>query len=150
MEFVRDQSIQSRHQSVATGTHNVRGRFDALHGPNGVCKSWVARSVSHSVSWNGIGDYGEGRKPLVLTALFECYACFRKLDKDDVAEALLSIVCDGHRSDTGLVIILDHLVIFRVSFRWNRGVKPTSVTHARQHSLTMVRLRVSKAEGNAR
>jgi hypothetical protein len=51
---------------------------------------------------------------LVLTALFDCCACFRKLDKDDVAEALLGIVRDGHRSDTGLVVILDHLVILRV------------------------------------
>jgi hypothetical protein len=61
----------------------------------------------------------------LLTALFDYCARVRKLDKDDVAEALLSIVRDGHRSDTGLIVILDHLVIFCVSFRWeNRGVKP--------------------------
>lgn len=59
---------------------------------------------------------------LLLTALLDCCACFGKLDKDDVAEALLSIVRDGHRSDTGLVVILDHLVILRVSFRWEPKV----------------------------
>lgn len=53
----------------------------------------------------------------LLTALLDCCACFRKLHKDDVAKALLSIVRDGHRSDTGLIIILDHLVLLRVSFR---------------------------------
>jgi hypothetical protein len=56
----------------------------------------------------------------LLTALFDYCARFRKLDKDDVAEALLSIVRDGHRSDTGLIVILDHLVIFCVSFRWGK------------------------------
>ena len=85
----------------------------------------------------------------VLTALLECGTCFWKLDKDDVAEALLGIVCDGHNSDTGLIIILDHLVILRVSFRWNRGGKPTR-NKAIEDSLTMVRLRVRKAEGKAR
>jgi hypothetical protein len=77
-----------------------------------------SRSVYSRVSRNGIGDFlppGRGLVGwLVLTALFDRCACFRKLDKDDVAEALLSIVRDGHRSDTGLVVILDHLVILRV------------------------------------
>jgi hypothetical protein len=88
----------------------------------------------------------------LLTALFDYCARVRKLDKDDVAEALLSIVRDGHRSDTGLIVILDHLVIFCVSFRWeNRGVKPRLVySSGAEHSLTMVRLRVSKEEGKAR
>ena len=54
----------------------------------------------------------------LLTALLDCCARFRKLDKDDVAEALLSIVRDGHRADARLVVILDNLVIFRISFRW--------------------------------
>ncbi len=36
----------------------------------------------------------------LLTALLDCCTCFRKLDKDDVAEALLGIVRDGYRSDT--------------------------------------------------
>jgi hypothetical protein len=58
----------------------------------------------------------------LLTALLDRCAGFRKLDKDDVAEALLSIVRDGHRSDTGFIIVLDHLVILRVSFRWEPKV----------------------------
>src|SRR5216683_620073 len=55
-----------------------------------------------------------------LTALFDCHACLGKLDKDNVAEAFLRIVRDGHRADSTLVVKRDHLVIWRVSFRWRR------------------------------
>jgi hypothetical protein len=110
--------------------------------------------VAASVSLLGMEDPGFCFWPgEPLTALLDLCACFRKLDKDDVAEALLGIVCDGHRSDTGLIVILEHLVILRVSFRWNRGVKPTRLgtrDRTTDDSLTIVRLRVSKAEGKAR
>jgi hypothetical protein len=141
-----------RHQFKAvttgciTGTHNVRGRFDALHGPNGLCSK--GRSV-------GFLKWGRGFAPrgLLLTTLLDCCAHLRKLDKDDVAQALLRIVRDGHGPDTGLIVVLDHLVILRVSFRWNRVVKPSRLLTrdwATDDSLTMVRLRVRKAEGKAR
>jgi hypothetical protein len=35
----REELIQTRRDGgCLTGTHNVRSRFDALHGPNGLCR----------------------------------------------------------------------------------------------------------------
>lgn len=84
-----------------------------------------------------------------LTALFDCRACLGKLDKDDVAEAFLSIVRDGHRADSTLVVKRDHLVIWRVSLRWRRKEFVLVMRRKRtgewdaEDSLIMVRLRES-------
>lgn len=61
-----------------------------------------------------------------LTALLDRRAPLRKLDKNDVAEAFLRKVRDGHRSDAGLVVKLDHLVFSRVEFRWVSSLAPSS------------------------
>jgi hypothetical protein len=109
----------------------------------------VVRVVAQCVS--GIGDFSP--RGLLLTALLDCCPHLRKFDKDDVAQALLRIVRDGHGSDTRLIVVLDHLVILRVSFRWNRGVKPSHLLtrdRTTDDSLTIVRLRASKAEGKTR
>ena len=76
--------------------------------------------------------------------------CLGKLDEDDVAEALLGIICDGHRTDATLVIKCDYFVIWCVSLRWNPGVKRFVCSGpARKRglydSLIMVRLRESEA-----
>jgi len=106
-----------------TDTNDVRGRFDALHGTNRVCKT-VTNSAMSSPPNNTEKKVKEKKRILFwanrgLTALLDCLALLRKLDKDDVAKALLSIVRDRHRPDAALVVKLDQLVVRRVSFRWN-------------------------------
>ena len=82
-----------------------------------------------------------------LTALLDFCACLGKLDEDDVAEALLSIIRNGHRSDATLVVKRDYLVISRVSFRWSPGIRRfvLVVFVGAKDSLIMVRLRASEA-----
>ena len=83
----------------------------------------------------------------MLTTLLDCRARLGKFDKDDVTEALLGIVRDGHRADTSLVVELDQLVVRCVSFCWPRG-EPAARRLARDRtgkdSLMIVRLRGSE------
>lgn len=83
----------------------------------------------------------------MLTTLLKCRARIRKFDKDDVTEALLSIVRDGHRADTGLIVKLDQLVVRCVSFCWPQG-EPAARRLTRdkigKDSLMIVRLRGSE------